>query len=324
MWTPLESPPFKVGDCNLHTLNDNELLAVPTLRTDEANSLWKYNIKCNKWIKWHKYPTDLKCGYQTSCIDVINAKLYIFGDPGHVTTCDLRAGLFETSEIYHDGAHARSLFINQQFHIFGGWNAKHKSHFIYNPQTQKMTEIHKFKEIDTVSKLTCHSVIHIKSKNSVLIIPFMGESQYLYSLETKKCEKISVSKAFMTLFQKAIMTLNEKYAICLMGQGKIDIMDLTTFKPKRSCTEFAHYFSQACIRNNNKKQTIVTNGYIRTCSMIYPPDDIINIIAMYTCFEILHILGKSGGATVHQSISVDEITSNLKDYEELPDTKESL
>ena len=84
--------------------------------------------------------------YHTTSINNDKTLLYIYNEQGNIIEVDLINGIFNiSSESYHDGSHSRSLYINNEFNIFGGWyRSTAKSHYILNKKEKKLIETHKF------------------------------------------------------------------------------------------------------------------------------------------------------------------------------------
>ena len=310
---------------NMHQLNDKELLIVHHFNKDKwnlskdvniPNSLWKYNFFEDKWMKWYDYPKDMECTWSTSALNNDKTKLYMFGDPGYIITVDLTTGKFTTShKIYHDGSHSKSLFYDGQFHIFGGWQGKDNSHFIWNEQRQDLLEIHKFDEITTYA-LNAFSLMYLSSQKSVLILHRHG-GLFSYSLVTNKCNKMELnvkSSEFLLDLDEAVLTKDEQYVLMFMSKRdhiEITVLDLKSMKigsaktmPPANNAEFM------MIREDKYKQEYVTFGYIRKENW-NAPNDIIRMIVAFLCFEVIHVLNSTDMEQPgHWSIDVDTILSS--------------
>ena len=322
-WKSLQQPIF---DCvtssaytNLLKLNENELLMFngATNNRSTRHFLCKYNIKKNKWTQWLKYPEHLITSYATGSLNNDKSKLYIFGDPGHVFTFELESGkVTKSDQEFYDGTHCRSLFVNEQFHIFGGWSHTAKAHFIWNQQEKNLLEMHKFDEIGHGS-LTLHSVMYLSSKNCVLIMPFTSTSIYEYSLTTKQCQLLQFDTTNVDgTWSRALLTADERYIICFgynQNSQSIYLLDLNTLKISISKIESAVTgFGAACIGSNDYNEEFAIFGYIRQCwklpefsDLMELPMDVIRIIKSFIFFEMIYMLDAK-----HEkfcSISVDKL-----------------
>eukprot|EP01084_Bolivina_argentea_P286438 491340_1 len=131
-WMILSDPPFTYTSqiCHVLTLNETELLIVVD-QNYSLNEIWTYNI-CNdnytkliaeESIKENMVKEHIQ--FYTASLHDNKSFLYLFGESGDIIKVNLKTKQFEKSKIsYHNGSISSSLFINEQFHIFGGWNIK--------------------------------------------------------------------------------------------------------------------------------------------------------------------------------------------------------
>ena len=326
----LQTPPDNLCTTPFSTiliLNNDEIIGIPSddRHTPEIYSIWKYTIKQNKWIKSYDFPME-KCGYPTAALNHDKSTLYIFGDPGFILIMDLKNGKFmQTERKFHDGSHCRSLFINGQFHVFGGWDEEAKAHFVWNENLKNLIKIHDFNGMQHMTRLTSQQMIYLPSKQSALIIPSDGYHHFLYSLETNKCDELSVKSDDENLTERlisaAVITKGEKYIICAGGRFQnrgIYVIDTETWKiydPKIKCE--LSYVS-ACISNNDYKAEMSVFGYIRYCWKLfelsgmdidYPPRDVINMIKSFISYEIMYILDSTNKNL--WSVHVDQILQRI-------------
>eukprot|EP01084_Bolivina_argentea_P240261 403689_1 len=100
-----------VSICSYNIFNDNYTTLFDSFYLEKLNKVW----------------------YCTASLDNSKSLLYLFGENGKIVTINLETKTCEqSSQSYHDGSCSRSLFINKQFHIFGGWCGHDKYHFIWN------------------------------------------------------------------------------------------------------------------------------------------------------------------------------------------------
>ena len=301
---------LKWEHADIHQLNETELLIVHHLDpsgSTNIKSLWKYNFHDNKWMKWYDYPTNIHCKWSTSALNDNKTKLYIFGDPGFVVSVNLKNGMFQKShQRFHDGAHSKSIFHEGQFHIFGGWDAKDRSHFIWNETEQSLSKIHFFEEI---TELNAFSLMYLPLQQSVLILNDKS-GLYSYSFITNKCVKMDIKLDIDVLLSldEAVLTKDDRYVIMFMdGETDITVFDLEKQQIGKSNVSLPCDSDQyLLIRNDNYKQQYLTFGFIRKHKTGHVPNDIITMIMEFVYFEIIHILNDNG----HWSMDVEIIINN--------------
>eukprot|EP01084_Bolivina_argentea_P216306 367518_1 len=317
-WNKLKAYPA-LRNCsymNVLVLNPNKLLLISYLN----KSIWQYHINENIWTKWMncvEMYNKVNIRFHTSAFNNNKTMLYIFGEGGQIVSIDMKTKHFIVSNNkYHDGSFSRSLFINNKLHLFGGYNPNDKSHFIWDIKQNKLDKSHQFNEIKHKRILTDPSVMHLLSKQSVIIMPEYSDCAYLYSLQTNNCIKIYSNEKDDNGFERAIVTKNEKFVIRFMADQEIFILDLNTMKLLRSAirTPVSSYIRCIFLRHQNDKEHLVTFGFVRKCwnlsefeSILYPPFYIIKIIQSYISFAMVHVF--YNGRT-HFCIDLDEIFNN--------------
>ena len=286
---------------NLHVLNSTELLFVPSSLHDA--SLLKFNLISKKWIKWFGYPDDYGFHYHSSALNDIKTKLYIFGDPGFVITVDLITGKFTKSEKeFHDGAHCQTLFYNQQFHIFGGWDEENNAHYIWDETKHDLEEIYTFNAFTTLRKFAC---IYLRSTNSVLFTKNLSLYQYNLSqrtLETFRMEMVMDNSLYV---DRAIIASNEQYIIVISdcwknGQLKhrIHLVDANTKKLANNYIDEPDGMSATTdlvVFSDCEITDYLSCGYLRQCSNDFPTD-IARVISKFIVMEVVYgFNSKDGG-----------------------------
>eukprot|EP01084_Bolivina_argentea_P038562 71318_1 len=141
------SNPFDTGDIVSHILilNETELLVIIRCSTypGKLKEIWIYNVCNNHYTELDIYNVheNIVCEnirHYTASLNDNKSFLYLFGESGKIIKLNLKTKKFEISnKSYHNGWGSRSLFINGQFHIFGGYNKKDKYHFIWNENKKK-------------------------------------------------------------------------------------------------------------------------------------------------------------------------------------------
>eukprot|EP01084_Bolivina_argentea_P017119 31973_1 len=311
-------------------LNNEELLIVPY--TTGANLLYKYNIKNNEFYPYLKYPNGLDTRYNTASLNTNKTLLYILNTNGKVIEVDLKKETFTTFNGYSAGvgfgmllcgAHAKSLFINGQFHVFGGWYRQTASHFIWDKQQQILKEIYKYKFIDINHALHKHAVLHIKRRKSVLIIvesQSFSDKIYEYSLMTNECNLLPLKLTDEMFDPYCVVSKNEQFVIINGNNSSdkctINILDLKQMVIRESkvnipmCDETR--VLQPVIINDDNMDELCVFGYVHKLwklpqftNMQQIPFYLIKLIKCWYSNEIIHIFNTSGPG--HWAINLDEI-----------------
>ena len=279
--------------CNVHALNDNQLLLVPDSR---GTSLWKFNLTSKEFIKWYEYPEHYRFMYCTSSLNHNSTKLYIFGDAGRIITVDLNIGKFSMSPTrYHDGSGSKSRFINGQFHIFGGWRPENKSHYIWNEEKQFLIEAHKFDEMDDVEELNGFAMVYIKSKHLIFLMDnISSKAVYAYNMISNTCIKTDIDRNGIN-FCEAIVTHDEQFMIAFESgykkdSGSIGVMDLNTmrFRERKLLLPADSRIGRVCVKNSEPMAQCLSYGYIRQHRKeLHFPMDIIDLISQFLIMETI-------------------------------------
>eukprot|EP01084_Bolivina_argentea_P231281 390059_1 len=193
-FTKLSNIPINNNDpirvSHILSLNETELLIIIRYwhYPRKLKEIWIYNIWNDNYTKLIDEKSVNKIiQFYTASLNNNKSFLYLFGESGKIIKLNLKAKQFEVSNrSYHCGSNSRSLFINGQFHIFGGWDAKDKYHFILDENKKELIKVYFFEQIEGI--LCDHFIHYFKTKNSVLIIPNECKDIYLYSLSTNKCQ----------------------------------------------------------------------------------------------------------------------------------------
>ena len=309
--------------CNIHVLNNVELLIVPHSGID-TKSLWKFNLRDRKFIKWIDYPSNSRLCYSSSCLNLNRTKLYIFGQDGYIYTLDIKSGQFTKSQIpYHDGSHSQSIVSNGTFMIFGGYREENKSHFIWEDDQQNLRKVRHFHEMTDIDSLMRFAIAHIKSKDIIYFMDyFTSNTIYCYDLNTKQCIKTGIDRKDYRIY-RAVVTLNEKY-ILGFEDDKIRIIDLETNEFLPNNVPFYHdhrkprfykysNISDCCIKYDWSWMENVVIGYIRRNS-IDIPQDIATLISQLFARERVFVLsyGQLWSADVDEIIAIGKGEKTLK------------
>eukprot|EP01084_Bolivina_argentea_P194021 332856_1 len=155
-WTTHKDPEFDLCVSHIFKLNETELLILLHEQGFRLASLWSYNILNQDYTKIISRSTllNLVSNFYAASLDNNKSLLYVFDEKGKIMKINLKTKQIAlSSQSYHDGSCSRALFINKQFHIFGGWDENDKAHFIWDENKKALIEICKFKQI----KMELHS-----------------------------------------------------------------------------------------------------------------------------------------------------------------------
>ena len=159
-----------------------------------------------------------------------------------------------------------------------------------------------------------HSVLHLKSKNLVYIIPEDTKKIYEYSLETYECKLSQISlPAQHTCMTQFIMTKDEKYVIQFANNydKEIWIWNLNTMTFYKSNMHSPDEgLNGVILRDNMHESELLTPGFIRDCwtmteyvDLRFPEAEIIEIIKQYSFEQIVHAFGDG----FHGSVALTDI-----------------
>ena len=274
---------------NIHFIN-NDLLLIPEIKP--SNSLWRYNFDENKWNPWHNFAKICNCiSYHTSALNNNQTKLYLFGDPGYTAIMNLETGeIVESTESHYDGAHSKSLFINNQFHVFGGWDESGKYHSVYNEEENKLERVHYFNEINSPT-LTQHKLCYMPSLNSVLIVSNIDSKVYLYSLDTYKCESLDYVNILKSSWVSAAFLLGNK-KILMYSTTLVAVLDLNLKTVTKSTAKTPGNVNYVLMKNDKAKRELVTFGYVHQQKELGDvPMEIIRMIESFWYYDFLCFIG---------------------------------
>ncbi len=297
-------------------LNGNEILIVPF--SDCADFLYKYNIKDNKWMKWIKYPNDLNSKYHTVSLNEDKTILYIFNQNGNIIQVNLKTKEFiKSNKTFHNTAFASSLYIDKQFHIFGGWQGESTHFCIYRwnekDQTLERIPINVKKE-----GLRTLATIYIPSKKSVLIIPHNLDLIYLFSMISNEFESLPVKGFRKCWCPSAVITKCKRFIIIFgtHNSNDIQILDLKCMQIRSSNIESPlRQPVYTVIVSDDIMHEMLIFGFIRKCwtdpqfdHIQYLPIYLIKTIGKWYSKEMIHILNQENmDEEIHWKINVDDI-----------------
>ena len=311
-------------NCNLLVLNHNELLYVfenngkDIFFSEDANktksAIWKFNIKQNNWIRWIEFPADCVSSWSlhTSSLDLQNMILYIFDESGHILQIDLNTKeITQFKTDYNksdDPLYLKSLFIDNQLHIFSRWKEFEWTHHVWDNESRDLTLKFKFSAC-SIDRYRDAEVMYLSSQKTILIWPTSSDTLYFYSLMNNNFIRKKINGAIL---KNPRLTTDEKYIICL-EYSELNIMNLATmhvYVYENAVDKRGH----VCIKDDAISKELVTSGYIRRCWCLsefknigYPPVYLIKIMETYINFEVMYNLEDDG----LYRIKVDDILSGM-------------
>ena len=213
------------------------------------------------------------------------------------------------------GHGAASLFINNQFHIFGGFDSPY--HFIWNDNIKELEKIHTFNEY---SEYICGAkAVHIAHKNIILLGGSHGmgdeNSIHKYDLVKKKWEKLDVTLPHRMREFGAILSKNEKKLVIFGGyKDMIHILDIETMEWSESrircpCKSTKQNWAiNVC--DNQKRNELLVVAYILDVYEKLIPNDLIGMILEFYSYdyEEVHLFCNDNECKLHHfKIVLDQI-----------------
>ena len=290
-------------------------------------AIWKYNIRQNDWIKLIEiHSDDSDSGsLHTSSLDSENMILYRFGARGHMIQIDLNTKKINTSKQsntdYQDPLYLKSLFIDNELHIFSRWKPDKWTHHIWDNKSRKLNLKFKF-SASSFNRYSDAEIMYLSSQKTILIWPKNSDTLYYYSLIDgnliRKRINIISQDHDQGIVRYSRLSTDEKY-IMFFEDYAVNIMELATMRVHRWNSDVS-ISSTVCIKDDDVAKDLAMNGYIRKCwrslefkTMRYPPVYLIEIMKKYVNFEMIYNLDNhSNGMNAFWRIKVDDILSNMK------------
>ena len=310
---------IRAGDLSVFAKwNVHEFFSATSTKTDEAIiGVQKYNTITNTWSKWISYIDTMSSNIHSMAMTKDKTMIYIHNSQQEVIKINIKTKEIEVNPVREDGANGVALCIDNEFHIIGGWN--HCSHKKYNDKLKKFETEFEFTAFEA-SSFFDSGIIWIDSKQLILIMGGIASTSrdeiYLYDPKSHKLDKLSVTLPVSMYELCVVMTMNEKYVLIMAGYvstgfngyiKQIYVLDMESMVMMKSKIEipFAKR-TRAIIMGHDGDKDIVINGYLREIIMNgeYVVQDIVNVIAMFYCVEMLHIV-QDGGR--HFALNVDVI-----------------
>lgn len=311
-WTEQDSLATKIG---MPVEINNDEFVVPNQTTYMGNNdgLYSYNIIKKVWKCIVSYPSGLDIRYHSSSFDPQNNTVYIIGGT-LFASIDLNDNSIQTideEKLPHDFANCSSVFVNDEFHIFGGWNQN--KHCMLDKEKNKIIELHEF-ECDDI--MHCGAV-YIPTKQAIFV--FGGGSDndliFSYSIFNKKCRKMDLKLPIKLSRFGYVLTKDNRFIILFGGLttgfqdiDTIYIWNLETMQFRESETKcpIPDTF-YAVIMGNTEKDEKLIQGFIRNEfeDISFIPNDVINLIVSWYSDEEIHLFDDREGR--HWRIGLSQI-----------------
>ncbi len=298
-----------------HTLvlNKNELLFIPS--TDCDDSLYKYYIIENKWIKWIKYPTEWRFSLRTASLSKDKQLLYIVSRKGNIIQFNLKTQEFiQLFKQFNAIPTSSSFCIDEDFHIFGELDNS-TSFYKLNKNEKKLIKINEFHIEKNTEFISSWSTIYISSTKCVIILPSFQAIIHFYSLTTNKCTSLQINELKKFKNRSAVITKNEEFIIIIGMDGNCGILELKSMKIKISNIHCPlNVPLHAIIVNDDRMDEILIFGFVHQ-NLNHLPIYLIKLICKWYCLEMIHIFTRFihrnslnvNRQILHWKINVDDI-----------------
>eukprot|EP01084_Bolivina_argentea_P015522 29064_1 len=232
---------------NLIMINDNEFIAASYTSQKQkdscqrSNGFYKYNVINDKWKQYFKYPNGRKLSLGWVSMDCKFNKLYVNNKQNQsVITFDLlkygEMAVHKQNKKINIGGSTKSAIINGKYHVIrGNMNDKH---LVWNAKDSTFDVVYKWAKEE--SKTAGHALVHIKSKNALLLFggiqnKIQNDSMWYYSIDKAKWTKLQQTLPYKCSKFAYVLSNDEKYVILLAAnKNNIDIVNLNTMTFQRS------------------------------------------------------------------------------------------
>ena len=168
-------------------------------------------MKKNKWMEWRKYPFNIT--YNTTAIDPIRQKIYMFTGCGKIMEIDLKTKNWKTStDTFGSSYNSNSIFMNGKYYIFGALGKNNEGYLCWDP----ITQIGYFNNdiISYTNNLRVHSIHHIRRVNTLCLFIDTYPNKILY-LSVKYDNWFIYKRKEILQCDCSVITKNIRYIICL-------------------------------------------------------------------------------------------------------------
>ena len=327
-------------------INDEEFIMVGPYSSLPP---YKYSITTNKWCKITYFTQYLNTKQRSNCFDGKNTIIYINNAPflqkiDWKTNKIIQMNGLNLPQFYH----LSPIRLLYKLHYFDNSGICKWDYAIWNSEN-KTFEIKLFNDIKEINPyMKRFWTLHLPKRNMML---------FILGWQYEACDKVCCVyriRAYCTLNDKwtsldiqlpkkfssicAASSINEQYIFLFGGcEGflisylddifVIDLYAMTVRKSSIKCPEATSRYG-AIVMNDNFKQKLMTNGFIRECyqdesykTLRHLPYYLIDLVNQFYSIENIHLIRRPswlcpikgkyeyGG---HFTISVDDIINNLQ------------
>eukprot|EP01084_Bolivina_argentea_P158022 275314_1 len=318
----------KLFFCAPISLNHKEFLIVPSTSID--NQIIKYDITSDTYNNWIKFPSDY--AFVAHCIFVWNHSIYVFTKAASILTYNLLTNQWNKctkSDVFDFELNGTAYVSTAEYELHIVCGAESNKHFIWT-QNNSYGRKYEFKQFDTFGSLSNAGLVHVKSKNILLLLGGYNHTDWIcsdaiYSYDIDKNEWVEINTTLPVAMDSFgyVLTTDKKYLLIFGGSDEdsrkkdaIYIMDIETMlivKSRLKCPEKGEYY--AILGFDSLSNDTLVNGYIKCCWKLEgfkclrkPSDDIVSIIQSFHFDEVIHLFEKTNGR--HWKIKVDYIVNN--------------
>eukprot|EP01084_Bolivina_argentea_P184469 318144_1 len=306
-WIPVANIPRDIYYGVGAMLNGQEMVFVSERfgNYTDCKSIYKYNVHHNEWKPFIDFPQDLKIQHHTITFHPESNKLYLAGQYNEMLIIDIKDKKFhKVSDKDYSSSFPILLNVNGSIHKIGGnGNAKH---LIWNEDNNTFDEIFDFEQEENVGTILAASAIYVPSKDIILIIGGIDESDnkmvgvWKYYLVKKEWQKVK-GITFDYYLCPAVLSLDEEYIVFVGGYDKernkvnimhvLDIRDDDNYILRKSAIKYPMSGHHKIVRSGGGlKDELLVAGYIKQSFKTLLSLDIINLIQMLYWQETIHWL----------------------------------
>eukprot|EP01083_Nonionella_stella_P025428 70029_1 len=328
LWKELPTFPFKSFSKPI-MVNIEEFIIVPAYTSYyRGDAICKYNLRTCEWNKCIPYNTILISGHTSALRSTSPADcaIFIYTQQHQLSEVDIYNKTWTVHQLKRTlelGYGAKSVFINNEFHIIGG-NSNNK-HFIWNHQTKELESIYEFTEF--AKGLHKFELVYIQKKQILLLFGGMDSMKhqclntiYSYCVKSKTWNKLNVKLPISLTDFGIVLTRDSRFVVLFGGRKSemftnhsddivvYDVQHETIVMCAIKCPHASMF--KAVITDHFHNALLLVYGYIRGMDVVKPPADVMDTLHSYYPIEseYIHIIGYSTSTSGrHWRIKVKDI-----------------
>ena len=287
---------------------DNKTIVVPLSRPInqwtpyKAMKIPQYNTITKQWTASIEYGKNMNATGFTAAYNPQNKELYIYTQAKQLFKYSFTSSEWTVIDVKMNAGHsAASLFIDNNFHVLGGYYDR--KHHMLKSGEDEFIEMHIFDEF--ARYITGGKSVHIASKNQLLFMGGFGKcilwSDNIYSCDLTTMKwKMSNLKLPVEMSDFGVTLSNdERYLIIFGGKTRKGATDLIyalemngddNMKWRESKVKCPERGEVHTVKMEDQSfSDLIIYGYIRQYLEIeYPPSDIMGILNDWYCQECVH------------------------------------